>query len=69
MMKSAMRESRRHSFPFRRCPLTSLLRVFVPLAVVRKVNDLLRKLESMGCEDYRQQLEFQQLDSVITSFQ
>ncbi|KAL7412011.1 hypothetical protein BDY24DRAFT_394313 [Mrakia frigida] len=37
--------------------------------LVRKVNDLSRKLDAMGCEDFRQQLEFQELDALITAFQ
>jgi hypothetical protein len=70
MMKAAMRQSscafpvpdfsRADTLTSSRCDETT---------VVRQVNDLSRKLESMGCTDYRQQLEFQQLDALITAFQ
>jgi len=49
--------------------VSSLTASFIAFAVVRKVNDLSRRLDAMGCEDYRQQLEFQELDALITAFQ
>ena len=64
-MKAALREFRSPSL--RRVP--SLISFFFAFAVVRKVNDLSRKLDAMGCQDYRQQLEFQELDALITAFQ